>query len=478
MRNRRLSILPHVFLICAVLALVAVACAAAYQTDCYFEAGGSKIICNDGGEAEFQTGSLIDIQAGATFSVSSNQDNSGWVKVAAPTTIATATPAVVIDSLGLSSLLEVRDAVTPVFSVYNGGEIDIHGNQLDLDEDNDTSITVDTDDQIDVEIAGGDVAVMKAWPIADQTSTTNLLELIDTSPVDTTGTQTHNALVIDLGIGASTGGTNIVTALQIDGITGDNNVTENAINIGAGWLVDLNGATDLIIAVDAVAVATVKDPAGADSATTTALLEIAGTSPVDTTGTNVHEFITIDVAVGDSSAGTNAVTALQIDGISGDAEVTETAINLGSGWDVGINSPQDQENIGVMTIASEAITWESSGAIWTIADGEVWIVHRILLDVGTNFDADGDATVIVGDSGDTDGLLALVDAEIQTNAAEATGMAAGWGGQLTGTQGAYLAGGMMVYAPTGAAETIDIVCAGTNLAAGAGTLYIVYTRIQ
>lgn len=52
---------------------------------------------------------------------SSGQTINNWAKVAAPTAIATATPAAVIDSAGVSNILEVRDAATPVFAVQNGG---------------------------------------------------------------------------------------------------------------------------------------------------------------------------------------------------------------------------------------------------------------------------------------------------------------------------------------------------------------------
>jgi len=45
------------------------------------------------------------------------------LEIVAPTTMPTATPAAVIDSLGLSNILEVRDAATPVFAIQNGGNI-------------------------------------------------------------------------------------------------------------------------------------------------------------------------------------------------------------------------------------------------------------------------------------------------------------------------------------------------------------------
>jgi hypothetical protein len=133
-----------------------------------------------------------------------------------------------------------------------------------------------------------------------------------------------------------TAATNTVRALDVAGITADAEAYESAIYLGAGWDNDVNGATSLELASDDVVVVTVKDPAGADSAATNEMVEIAGTTPVDTTGTNVHDFLTIDAAIGNSSAGTNSVVGLQIDGITGDAQVTETAINVVTGWDVGL----------------------------------------------------------------------------------------------------------------------------------------------
>lgn len=76
----------------------------------------------------------------------------------------------------------------------------------------------------------------------------------------------------------------------------------------------------------------------ADHATTVDLFEIAATNPINTTGTNTLNFLTIDAAIGNSSGGTNACVGLQIDAITGDAQVTETAINIGSGWDSGITT--------------------------------------------------------------------------------------------------------------------------------------------
>lgn len=50
------------------------------------------------------------------------------LKATAPTAVGTATPAMIVDSLGVSNLFEVRDAATPVFTVADGGNIAQTGN--------------------------------------------------------------------------------------------------------------------------------------------------------------------------------------------------------------------------------------------------------------------------------------------------------------------------------------------------------------
>jgi hypothetical protein len=62
------------------------------------------------------------VQTGARTASGGDTINN-WLKVAAPTAIATATPAAVVDSAGVSVILDVRDAATPVFSISDGGAV-------------------------------------------------------------------------------------------------------------------------------------------------------------------------------------------------------------------------------------------------------------------------------------------------------------------------------------------------------------------
>lgn len=171
--------------------------------------------------------------------------------------------------------------------------------------------------------------------------------------------------------------------------------------------------------------------------------------------------------------------------IGGTDEITLTAsaLSLNNTY---VDQDVGTENIGVLpTIATAAITHTQSGAIFTIADGEIWIVHDILVRVTTNFDCTGDdCTLTIGDGNDANGFIDLVDAEMQAADTEFTGAAAGWQGMHTGTRGVYFneattnGAHRFVYAPSGGAETIDAVVGGTSPAAGAATIYVIYTRVQ
>lgn len=74
----------------------------------------------------------------------------------------TATPGVIINQAGAGKVVEFQDGGTPVWSLNDGGGVevgagfDLNGQELTLDADADTSITADTDDQVDFEVGGAD----------------------------------------------------------------------------------------------------------------------------------------------------------------------------------------------------------------------------------------------------------------------------------------------------------------------------------
>lgn len=135
-------------------------------------------------------------------------------------------------------------------------------------------------------------------------------------------------------------------------------------------------------------------------------------------------------------------------------------------------------NIGqIPSVLNAAITYQSTGALFTVPASEIWVVDRCIVRVDTNFDCTGDdCTMDIGDGGDADGFLNLADADLQAAATDYTGAAAGWQGIDGATPaGAYQIGGPHVYSAT---DTIDIAVGGTSPAAGAGEVYCFVTRLE
>lgn len=72
-------------------------------------------------------------------------------------------------------------------------------------------------------------------PMADNAATNNGLSVVFATPVDTTGTNVYNGLIVTPTIGNATGGTNTFTGLNLPNVTGDAQVTERGIFIGTGY---------------------------------------------------------------------------------------------------------------------------------------------------------------------------------------------------------------------------------------------------
>ncbi|HEC61438.1 hypothetical protein LCGC14_0705670 [marine sediment metagenome] len=193
------------------------------------------------------------------------------------------TDELVVNQTSSGDIVEFRDGGSVVARIADGGAstwtgvinadagIDFNGfaDAVILDADGDTTISSDVEDTIEFEInsandfkmtanlftaysgstvttnainettAGSGVAIEEVTfndaAGADSAATNEHTEVAFTTPIDTTGINTHNALTIDLAIGASTGGTNHVRGLEIDGVSGDPQVIESAIVVGAGW---------------------------------------------------------------------------------------------------------------------------------------------------------------------------------------------------------------------------------------------------
>jgi len=178
-----------------------------------------------------------------------------------------------------------------------------------------------------------------------------------------------------------------------------------------------------------------------------------------------------------SNAGVGAI--LNLSGSALEYQFDGTTLDLQSN---NLEADLNTEHLMFPSVITATVQYTpTSGTVATIADGEVWLIHAVYANVSTNFDCTGDdCDVQIGDGGDADGLLDLDDAELQAADTEGTGAAAGWQGFMsTSTRGAYLANGLgFVYAPSGAAETIDYAVGGTDPAAGTLDVYVVYTRIK
>jgi hypothetical protein len=142
--------------------------------------------------------------------------------------------------------------------------------------------------------------------------------------------------------------------------------------------------------------------------------------------------------------------------------------------------------------ASQAFTYTAAAGgtvpLFTIPDGQTWLIHDVKINVTSNWNCTGDDCVVeIGDDLDVDGFCTLADATLQAADTELTGYPAGWQCAAAATRGVYLdevttnayTGGL-IYVRAGSAQTIDakISASGNDLSAGAATAHIFYTRIQ
>ncbi len=124
----------------------------------------------------------------------------------------------------------------------------------------------------------------------------------------------------------------------------------------------------------------------ADSGTTNNVGSITLTTPADTTGTNIHQGLNITPTIGNATGGTNTANIFNIGAVTGDAEVTlnaikigaltatgatETALNIGSGWDTVLDSANlDISGAGAIS-GSTGYTQGSGTFSLTAADSSI-----------------------------------------------------------------------------------------------------------
>lgn len=228
-----------------------------------------------------------------------------------------------------------------------GGGLDMNGKKLTLDADADSSITCDTDDQCDWELGGQDEYIL-------------------------------TAAVLDLGEGTLTR-----IDLDADGDTSLRSSAEDQIDI------ELGGSDQFVLKIP---------PAPVGGNQTTRLFELAATTPIYTDGTNIITGLNIDLVIGNATAGTNAVDAIGIDAISGDAQVTETGLSVGTGFDLAIDVQGQQIDLDVDNDTS--ITADTDNQIDVELGGQdEYVLTAAVLDLGEgtltriDLDADGDTSL-------------------------------------------------------------------------------------
>lgn len=299
----------------------------------------------------------------------------------------------VAKELRADRLLLSGAVVDTALLLASGQVADLNGeaDALVLDADADTTISAPTDDQIDIELKSVDHVVIKAAAVADSNTTTNIVEIIATTPVDTTGTNEHNALNIDLEIGNASGGTNTVNAIKIDNITGDAQVTETGILLGTGFDVgiDMQGTKiDLDADNDTSIIASTDD---------TIDIEVSGA--VDFTITaNTFTAVSGSTIATNTIAETTAASGVTIDGVLlKDSQVTTDVINEKTGAaGVTIDSVLLKDGRVDAPAGSQILT--ETGAI-TVNNGTVQLNHATVV-IAATLDAPtaGDELLIVNNS--------------------------------------------------------------------------------
>ena len=82
-------------------------------------------------------------------------------------------------------------------ALTKNSQIDLNGNEMILDADGDTSITADTDDQIDLKVGGTDRAIIDSTGLGvGETSPDSLLHIKGNAPIFTMESNTNSTMYV------------------------------------------------------------------------------------------------------------------------------------------------------------------------------------------------------------------------------------------------------------------------------------------
>jgi len=343
---------------------------------------GKLLHLSTGSANSWTTGNLLDVTSTATSLTSGRLANFDW----SPGSSTTATGDLFRINIGangnIGNLFNITDNGSTLFRVSEtiitsalpheftaAGDVSI---AYDIQFINQTSSSIKTkaplyltvgesfenNDLIAQTYGVGTFLIQKAGTSVNSGTTDSLVTINLSTPADTTGTQTHNALLISPTIGNATGGTNTVNFISTGAVTGDAQVSLNAINIGA---LTGTGATEIAINVGS----------GWDAV-------LSGT----TAGTSLFDFTNFDVAStghitvqGGYGLDTNAAGTLALGNTTATTvsigSTAATTLNFGAGGalsrtiNIGTGTGADTINIGTGGTTADTIIFGNTGVATT-----------------------------------------------------------------------------------------------------------------
>ena len=261
--------------------------------------------------------------------------------IEAPTDVATATPAFMIDSLAVSNLFEVRDGGAEVFSIHNGGTVSVAGavDFLSAIADSNSALTISDNVLID-----GAADAVQLTIQGHSTQTSGLLVVENSAGTD-------QLTVSNAGVIVATG--------AIQGSDG--------LDVAGGWPA-IAGSADV---VDITETAAIQD------------------------GTDTLEGIDINLTGADFTGTGNDLTGINLSMATADVQSRERAIVANdSDWEMAMDA-------GANPIVSTSQRWMEDGFGDTI-HGELVLLNGsddVAVDPALAQDQYGVITLVAGDTG-------------------------------------------------------------------------------
>ena len=171
--------------------------------------------------------------------------------------------------------------------------------------------------------------------------------------------------------GGATGGSETVGAVLVGSPTLTTVKAANMLGVAGALEVDGTARFDGAVTATSTVAQTLVNSAGGSA------------NPYDYTGTlgifdGTDDFTLFDVNItnADHTGGTNTVQALDVAAITGDDQATETAINIGAGWDNGLKNASASALDGGITVDTANFTVNgTTGAVATLSTASVgtWV---------------------------------------------------------------------------------------------------------